>query len=312
MDETGCITAVGGGIATVIGEYEGHIIGFGISVTRAPITADAAENDVKFCRDLNLVLGKACYMWSAAANFRMEDPMEGDEKYLPVAWRVKEGGEVKAEGTVPEGESSVKIIYTPEVLGTLTGEIDYRKYVFTAGRWTPSGEIHTAERQITVTEVTGLELRTAPRAAAVGEALDLSAMRIDIHLSDGTVSTVGWAKLASYGITMNLTHGDVLTRRDGTLILSHGRTGITLKIDLGLPLLSFRWEDGACTVELLSVREGISVMAACYVDGRMVAVEYLTDEHPAAVLTGDEVKVFFLETGTYIPISEAPVSRPGA
>ena len=312
VDETGCITAVGGGIATVIGEYEGHIIGFGISVTRAPITADAAENDVKFCRDLNLVLGKACYMWSAAANFRMEDPMEGDEKYLPVAWRVKEGGEVKAEGTVPEGESSVKIIYTPEVLGTLTGEIDYRKYVFTAGRWTPSGEIHTAERQITVTEVTGLELRTAPRAAAVGEALDLSAMRIDIHLSDGTVSTVGWAKLASYGITMNLTHGDVLTRRDGTLILSHGRTGITLKIDLGLPLLSFRWEDGACTVELLSVREGISVMAACYVDGRMVAVEYLTDEHPAAVLTGDEVKVFFLETGTYIPISEAPVSRPGA
>ncbi|MBQ9779359.1 MAG: S8 family serine peptidase, partial [Clostridia bacterium] len=232
VDETGKITAVGGGIASIIGEYDGHTIVFGVSVTRAPILADAAENDVKFCRDLNLVLGKACYMWSSAANFRLDDPMEGDEKYMPTAWRIKEAGVVMAEGTVADGESSLKIIYTPTVLGTLIGEIDYQKYVYTGGRWVASGSSVTATRNIPVTEVTGLTLHTAPEVVKPGEALDLSTMRIGIALSDGSVSTVGYEKLASYGITMNLNHGDILDESDTVLILTHARTGITLMIEL--------------------------------------------------------------------------------
>ena len=232
VDETGKITAVGGGIASIIGEYDGHTIAFGVSVTRAPILADASKNDVKFCRDLNLVLGKACYMWSSAVNYRLDDPMEGDEKYMPTAWRIKENGVVMAEGTVADGESSLKIIYTPTVLGTLTGEIDYQKYVYTGGRWVATGSPETAVRNITVTEVTDLTLHTAPAVVKPGEALDLSAMRISIALSDGSVSTVGYEKLASYGITMNLNHGDVPGESDTVLILTHARTGITLMIEL--------------------------------------------------------------------------------
>ena len=232
VDETGKITAVGGGIASIIGEYDGHTIVFGVSVTRAPILADAADNDVKFCRDLNLVLGKACYMWSSAANFRLDAPMEGDEKYMPTAWRIKEAGVVMAEGTLADGETSLKIIYTPTVLGTLVGEIDYQKYVYTGGRWVASGSPETAVRNIPVTEVTGLTLYTAPKIAKPGEALDLSAMRIGIALSDDSVSVVGYEKLASYGISMNLNHGDILGESDTVLILTHARTGITLMIEL--------------------------------------------------------------------------------
>lgn len=232
VNETGKITAVGGGIASIIGEYGGHTIVFGVSVTRTPIFANAAENDVKFCRDLNLVLGKACYMWSSAANFRLDDPMEGDEKYMPTAWRIMEDGVVTAEGTLADGESSLKIIYTPTVLGILIGEIDYQKYVYTGGRWVASGITETAVRSITVTEVTGLTLHTAPQNAKVGEDLDLSAMRIGIALSDGSVSVVGHEKLASYGISMNLKHGDTLGESDTVLILTHARTGITLMIEL--------------------------------------------------------------------------------
>lgn len=232
VDETGKITAVGGGIASIIGEYDGHTIVFGVSVTRAPILADAADNDVKFCRDLNLVLGKACYMWSSAANYRLENPMEGDEKYMPIAWRVKENGVVTAEGIVADGDTSLKIIYTPTALGTLTGEIDYQKYVYTDGRWVAIGSPETATRNIPVTEVTGLTLHTAPATAKAGEVLDLSAMRISIALSDDTVSTVAYEKLASYGITMNLNHGDTLGESDTALILTHARTGITLTVVL--------------------------------------------------------------------------------
>ena len=245
VDETGKITAVGSGIASAIGEYQGHTLVFGVSVARAPISAKAEDNDVRFCRDLNLVLGKACYMWSAAANYQLEDPTEGDEKYLPTAWRVKEAGAVQAQGVVAEGGSSLKIIYTPTTLGTLTGEIDYQKYVYTSGRWVATGSPETAVRQIPVTEVTGLTLHTAPKAATPGQALDLSAMRISIAMSDGTVSTVAHEKLASYGITLDKAHGDILSEGETALLLTHGRTGITLTVSLtGSEHI---YADGICT-----------------------------------------------------------------
>lgn len=232
VDENGKITAVGGGIASIIGEYQGHTLVFGVSVARSPITAKAEDNDVKFCRDLNLVLGKACYMWSAAANFQMTDLIEGDEKYMPVAWRILEGGTVLAQETLAADATSLKIIYTPTMLGTLIGEIDYQKYVYTFGSWVATGSPETAVREIPVTEVTGLSLHTAPKAVKAGQTLDLSAMRISIALSDGTVSTVAYGKLASYGITMDKNHGDTLGEGDTALHLSHSRTGITLTVDL--------------------------------------------------------------------------------
>jgi len=313
VDEAGKITAVGGGIASVIGEYEGRTVVFGVSVTRAPITADAADNAVKFCRENNLVLGKACYMWSAAANFRMEDPVEGDEKYLPVAWRVKENDAVKAEGTVSDGEASVRIIYTPIALGTLTGEIDYQKYVFSSGRWAAVGGVETAATRITVTEVTALALHTAPRVT-VGGILDLSDMLIDISLSDGSVSTVGYAKLASYGIAMDLQHGELLDAEDTQLTLTHGRTGLALKIDLGADgetaPATFLWRDNVCTVQRKLFADGVTVIAASYEDGRMVGVVYLTAEESAAVLTGDEVRVFFLDETSNQPVRKAVESQP--
>ena len=57
-------------------------------------------------------------------------------------------------------------------------------------------------------------------------------MRIGISLSDGSVSVVGYEKLASYGISMNLKHGDILGESDTVLTLTHARTGITLMIEL--------------------------------------------------------------------------------
>jgi len=305
VDEAGKITAVGGGIASIIGKLDGYTIAFGVSVTRAPIRADADENDVRFCRDLNLVLGKACYMWSSAANFRLDDPMDGDEKYMPAAWRIKESGSIQAQGTVSDGETSVKIIYTPTALGTLTGEIDYQKYVYTGGRWVASGSPETAVRNIPVTEVTGLTLHTAPKTANPGEVLDLSAMRIGISLSDNSVSTVTYDKLASYGIAMNLNHGDTLGVSDTRLILTHERTGIELQIDLGFGTetepVSVRWDDDVCTVERQVFENGIIVIAAAYENGKLVKAEYLTVSDHTATLTGDEVKVFFLKDGSYAP-----------
>jgi len=314
VDETGQITAVGGGIASVIGKYDGHTIVFGVGVTRAPILADAAENDVKFCRELNLVLGKACYMWSSAANFRLNGPMDGDEKYMPTAWRIKESGAVTAEETVPDGETSIKIIYTPTALGTLTGEIDYQKYVYTNGRWAASGGPETSVRNILVTEVTGLTLHTPPKAANPGEVLDLSSMRVGIALSDGSVSTVGYDKLASYGIALNLNHGDTLSASDIHLILSHERTGIILQIDLSSgtesePVVA-HWNDNVCTVERQVFESGVIVIATSYEGGKLVKAEYLTVSDPTAILAGDHVKVFFLKDGSYAPSRRAMDLHP--
>lgn len=57
-------------------------------------------------------------------------------------------------------------------------------------------------------------------------------MLIDIALSDGTVSTVKYGKLASYGITMSMNHGDTVTVNDTVLTLTHERTGITVDVPL--------------------------------------------------------------------------------
>lgn len=228
----GIITAKGDGIATIFGECEGKRIAFGVYVERAPIKANNDENTVKFCRESNLVVDKACYVWSEASNFSLEGEIDGDEKYMTTAWRIKEGGAITAEGVVSDEKSSILEIYTPQTVGVLVAEIDYELYEYKRGRWTATGQIDTAVREIEVTEVTGISVNTPPVAFIHGEELDLSNMLIDIALSDNTVSTVEYKKLASYGITMSMNQGDTVTIDDTVLTLTHERTGQTLDVPL--------------------------------------------------------------------------------
>ena len=63
-------------------------------------------------------------------------------------------------------------------------------------------------------------------------------------------------------------------------------------------------------VTLEKAESGIIVIAAGYQNGKMTKAVCLTEQNPTAVLTGDEVKVFFLKTGTYIPARNALESQP--
>ena len=65
------------------------------------------------------------------------------------------------------------------------------------------------------------------------------------------------------------------------------------------------WSGDTCTVKLDLAESGVTVIAASYRGGKMVKLEYLTKSDPTATLTGDNVKVFFLKDGTYVPIRKA-------
>ena len=75
-------------------------------------------------------------------------------------------------------------------------------------------------------------------------------------------------------------------------------------IDLSV-LATSTWSGDSCTVTLEVFEEGVSVMVASYKNGKLEKVEYLTVEDPTAILTGDNVKVFFLDDETYAPIRKA-------
>ena len=75
-------------------------------------------------------------------------------------------------------------------------------------------------------------------------------------------------------------------------------------------LATSTWSGDSCTVTLEVFEEGVSVMVASYEDGKLVKVEYLTVDDPTvddptAILTGDNVKVFFLDDEAYAPIRKA-------
>jgi len=70
-------------------------------------------------------------------------------------------------------------------------------------------------------------------------------------------------------------------------------------------LATSTWSGDSCTVTLEVFEEGVSVMVASYEDGKLVKVEHLTVDDPTAILTGDNVKVFFLDDDTYAPIRKA-------
>ena len=72
-------------------------------------------------------------------------------------------------------------------------------------------------------------------------------------------------------------------------------------IDLQV-LATSNWTGDSCTVTLETFEEGVTVMVASYENGKLVKVEYLTVQDPTAILTGDNVKVFFLDDESYAPI----------
>ena len=67
-------------------------------------------------------------------------------------------------------------------------------------------------------------------------------------------------------------------------------------------LATSAWSGDTCTVTLEVFEEGVSVMVASYEDGKLEKVEYLTMYDDTAILTGDNVKVFFLNDETHAPI----------
>lgn len=80
---------------------------------------------------------------------------------------------------------------------------------------------------------------------------------------------------------------------------------LNLHIEIGAAApVTFEWEDGSCTVTLEIPEEGVSVMAASYKDGKLVTVKYLIVGEPTT-LSGDNVKVFFLNDETHAPVHKA-------
>jgi hypothetical protein len=85
---------------------------------------------------------------------------------------------------------------------------------------------------------------------------------------------------------------------------------LNLHIEIGAASpVTFSWNGDACTVMLTEEEEDTFVIAASYEDGKMVKVEYLIVDEPVT-LTGDNVKVFFLDDETYAPVRKAMESHP--
>ena len=62
------------------------------------------------------------------------------------------------------------------------------------------------------------------------------------------------------------------------------------------------WSGDSCTVTLEVFEEGVSVMVASYKNGKLEKVEYLTKIEHTVTLTGDTVKVFFLQGNSFAPL----------
>jgi len=69
------------------------------------------------------------------------------------------------------------------------------------------------------------------------------------------------------------------------------------------------WSGDSCTVKLDLTESGVTVIAVSYRNGKMVKLEYLTKSDHTAVLTGDQVKIFYLYEATYLPVRKAAESQ---
>jgi len=70
------------------------------------------------------------------------------------------------------------------------------------------------------------------------------------------------------------------------------------------------WSGDSCTVKLDLAESGVTVIAASYRNGKMVQLEYLTKSDHTAVLTGDQVKIFYLYETTNLPVRKAAEPKP--
>ena len=233
VDADGNVTAVGAGYATVWATCDTLEAGRPVNVTRVPNVPDENDNAVVFCRRDNLIFHKGCWMWSDAANFDLEDPIEGDGKYLAVSWRILENGTEKAGATLEEGLYAVKEYYTPTATGTLTGEITYQLYTYHEGKWViVEGETFTARKDMNVVTVTGLSVKTPPASVGIGDRLHLNELVLNVHTSDGLTSEVPYANFYRWGMTLSAKNGKTLTKADRVLTITHPDSGSTVNIEL--------------------------------------------------------------------------------
>lgn len=75
-------------------------------------------------------------------------------------------------------------------------------------------------------------------------------------------------------------------------------------------VLSHSWSGDDCTVTIETVGGGIAAMVVSYEGGKLSKVEYLTVSDPTAIVSGDDVKVFFLDEEQYAPVLEAAILTP--
>ena len=145
-------------------------------------------------------------------------------------------------------------------------------------------------------------------ATPIGNLDDLSLRAIKVLSGVDFIAaedTRNSARLLAYlGISKPMVSYHEHNRRErGPQIVERLKDGqsCALITDAGTPAISDPGED----LVALCAESGVTVIAVSYRDGKMVKLEYLTKSDPTATLTGDNVKVFFLKDGTYVPIRKA-------
>jgi len=96
-------------------------------------------------------------------------------------------------------------------------------------------------------------------------------------------------------------NNSVTRNNDNTVTIRYQFRKVASAPDLSSHIIT-AWSGKQCTVACTKFESGITVIAASYESGKLEKVEYLTAEKPSVTLTGDSVKVFFVEG-----ISNAPV-----
>jgi len=131
------------------------------------------------------------------------------------------------------------------------------------------------------------------------------------QLSTAVAAAGGYKWLFSFGEIPAATYDLVITKdghADHVERLTVGSTDRDLGVIMLRPRAAFSWTGSACTVTVAEIENGVVTMAASYEKDRMVKVVFFTANSKTATLTGDGVKVFFLQNGTYTPVREAAES----
>lgn len=232
VDKSGNVTAAGEG-STLITAKAGDIeTVYAVLVKRSISNPSAENNIVKFCRQENLVIDKACWVIGEGANAELENPEEGDTRFLPVSWNVYESekdGEFKltSEGKVKAGENDIQAYYIPRTEGgKCKAVITFKEQKYVKGEWEDTENTCEKECVMPITSVTGIKVKAFSGEFRPGDVIDLSTLVLSVSLSDGSVSEVPFKKINSYGISLSLENGKNLTADDSQLVIEHTKSGI--------------------------------------------------------------------------------------